>query len=144
MDNAGDRKAIRRKEKEARQAERAREDVVRNLMSTMQGREFVWNILEDCRIFSSTFNGDALQSAFNEGRRSAGLALLAAIMQSCPDQYIAAQREANVRSTTDERRSSTQPNGRDSGPSDPDPDPDDDSGLHHDHGGYDEADRPSH
>src|ERR1700674_4489198 len=68
-DNAGDRKDVRRREKEARLIERAREDVVRNLMSTTQGREFVWNILAECQVFHVTFNGDALQSAFNEGRR---------------------------------------------------------------------------
>lgn len=127
-DNTADRKDIRRREKAARITERQREDVTRELMSTTAGREFVWNILSECSIFSSTFTGDALTTAFNEGRRSIGLAWMATILQACPDQYIQAQRESNERNAVNERRSSPKPDGRDTGPDtasvqfDPDPD----------------------
>src|SRR5215469_11695668 len=113
--NAADRKSIRRAEKEARLHERRMAEVVSNLMSYEAGREFVWNILSDCMVFSTTFTGDALTSAFNEGRRSAGCALLASIMLACPDQYIQAQRESNERSSLNERRSRAESDGGDLG-----------------------------
>src|ERR1700761_5147386 len=140
MDNTGDRKAIRRKEKQAAIDTRARQDVVRNIMSTTQGRQWMWDKLAEPQVFSSTFNGDALQSAFNEGRRAQGLSMLAEIMLACPDQYITAQKEANVRSTLDERRSSPIDDGRDFGPTPADGDGGKAGGYDHDD---DPADRPS-
>ena len=130
-DNAADRKDIRRREKQAKLDTRARAEVVASIMSTVQGREWLWDKLASARIFSSTFNGDALQSAFNEGQRAFGLAMLAEVLSTCPDQFIQAQREANVRDNTNERRSSPQPERGDSGPIDSDPD--DDTGAN----GYD-------
>lgn len=123
MDNAADRKSIRAKEKVAQLAERARQDVLRNIMSTIEGREWMWNILSEAHIFRSTFNGDALQSAFNEGQRAVGLAILADILIACPDQYIQAQRESHERhhrdnaiaSTLAERRRGEVDDGRDTG-----------------------------
>ena len=130
-DNAADRKDIRRREKQAKLDARSRAEVVHSLMSTTQGREWMWDKLATARVFSSTFNGDALQSAFNEGQRAFGLAMLAEVLSTCPDEFIQAQREANVRSTTNERRSSPVPERGDTGPVDDSTDnPDsDDSGY---------------
>ena len=114
-DNAADRKDIRRREKQAKLDARSRAEVVHSLMSTTQGREWMWDKLATARVFSSTFNGDALYSAFNEGRRSAGLSLLGIVMLACPEQYIQAQRESNDRSSLNERRSGTESDGGDSG-----------------------------
>ena len=96
-DNAADRKDIRRKEKEARIADRQRREVIGQIMSTAPGRAWLWDRLSSCHVFHTTFNGDALASAFQEGQRSVGLALLADILAHCPDQYIQAMREANER-----------------------------------------------
>jgi hypothetical protein len=120
MANAADRKSIRRLEKAAKLADAQRRQVITDLMSTTFGREWMWDVLSRCHCFSTTFNGDALASAFAEGQRAIGLSLLSDIMIACPDQYITAMRESNDRSTTDERRSSTESDGRDSGPIDPD------------------------
>jgi hypothetical protein len=117
-DNAADRKDIRRREKAARINDASRHACIRNVMSTIEGRHWLWDVLGDCHVFATTFTGDALQTAFNEGSRNVGLRLLADIMLACPDQYVQAQREANVRSTTDERRSSALGDGRDSGSGD--------------------------
>ena len=116
MDNAANRKSIRRKEKAARLADVQRREVITQTMQSAAGRQWVWDRLSDCMVFSSTFNGDALQSAFNEGLRAAGLAMLSDIMAACPDLYIQAQRESNERRTTDERRSSAESDGGDTGP----------------------------
>ena len=115
VDNAADRKSIRRKEKAAKLAEANRHATITNLMSTSFGREWVWDILTQCHCFSTTFNGEALSSAFAEGERNVGLRLLSDILTACPDQYIQAQRESNERSSLDERRSSPEPDGGDTG-----------------------------
>lgn len=126
--NASDRKSVRELEKRARIAERERAEVITAIMSTRAGRSWMWDRLSSCHVFVTTFNGDALQSAFQEGQRSMGLALLADIMAHCPDQYIQAMRESHERSITDsvrdatlntdpdaERRLGPQPDGGDSG-----------------------------
>jgi hypothetical protein len=115
MDNAADRKSIRRREKAARLADVQRREVIVQLMSSAAGRQYVWDKLSECHIYVTTFNGDALQSAYMEGQRAIGLAMLSDLMIACPDQYILAMREANVRSTTDERRSSPVDDGGDTG-----------------------------
>ena len=116
VDNAADRKSIRRKEKAAKLAEANRHATITNLMSTSFGREWMWDILTSCGVFSTTLVvGAPDASAFNEGRRSVGLQLITDIMTSCPDQYIQAQRESNERSSLDERRSSPVSDGGDTG-----------------------------
>ena len=124
--NAADRKSIRRQEKAARLAERQRAEVIRSIMSSTQGRAWLWDVLSSTAMFHTTFNGDALASAFQEGRRSVGLAFLADIMAHSPDLYIQAMREANERNIRPdpqpasadplaERRGSPLPDGGDSG-----------------------------
>lgn len=60
------------------------------VMSTPQGRRFMWNTLASCRVYSTTFAGEATHStAYNEGARSVGLQLLSAITQQVPRFYSA-------------------------------------------------------
>lgn len=113
-DNAADRKSIRRLEKQAAIDAAAHAEVTHNLMSTTQGRAWVWRWLSQCHVFTTTFSGSALHGAFAEGERNIGQLLLNEITSTCPDQFIQAMREANVRDATGERRSSPQPDGRDS------------------------------
>lgn len=129
LPNAADRKSIRAAEKAARLRERERAEVVTSIMSTRAGRSWLWDRLSETSIFSTTHvAADPLGSAFQEGRRSVGLSLLADIMAHCPDQFINAMREHNERHQHNdhtapdsdsaplaERRSSPQPDGGDSG-----------------------------
>lgn len=105
--NTSDRKSIRAAEKAAAIADRERGEVVSALMSTEPGRRFVWDKLGSAGIFTSTFSTDPGQMAFNEGQRNQGLLLLNDVMQYCPDQFIQAMREANVRRTVDDVRSAS-------------------------------------
>jgi hypothetical protein len=123
--NAADRKQIRHLEKQAKLADAQRRAVITSLMSTTFGREWMWDKLSECHMFVTTFNGDALQSAFMEGQRAIGLSMLSDIMIACPDQYIQAMRESNERSSLDERRSSPVDDGGDPGSAADDPSDDD-------------------
>jgi hypothetical protein len=114
--NAADRKSVRAAQKSAKQADNRRKEVVAELMSTINGREYAWAKLSEASIFTTTFTGDPLTSAFNEGVRSAGLALLADIMTACPDQFTLAMRENNERANLSQRPSSQDSDGGTGGP----------------------------
>lgn len=120
-DQLGTRKDERLREKEAKLATEVRALVITDIMSTPSGRAYIWDLLAQCRIFHQTFTPNPLVTAFNEGARSVGLAILGDILTSCPDSYVLAQRESHVRSAAaTERRSSPIHVGGDSG-SIPDP-----------------------
>lgn len=64
------------------------------VMSDARGRRFMWRLLSQARVFHSSFTGESLSSAFNEGLRSAGLKHLADIHEACPQQYLVMMKEA--------------------------------------------------
>lgn len=116
--NAGDRKDIRRAEKEAQVAERQRLLYLHSAMASAQGRAWFHDLLEFCRIFSDPFTGDALVEAYNKGQRNVGLKIFADILSECPDQYLTMMREANDRRTISQQPRSQNLDGGDQGSSD--------------------------
>ena len=113
MDNAADRKSIRRKEKAAKLSEANRKAVVVSLMSTAFGREWIWDLLEAAHMFQANTISDPRLSGIFDGERNLGLSFLSDVMTACHDQFIQAMRESNDRSSLDERRSSPQSDGGD-------------------------------
>lgn len=113
--NTADRKDIRRREKQSAIEAAQLAAVTREIMSTTQGRAWMWHHLSQANLFSPNTISDLRLSGIFDGERNFGLRLLADIMSTCPDQFIQAMREANVRDATSERRSSPQHHGRDSG-----------------------------
>jgi hypothetical protein len=63
------------------------------LMNDPRGRRFVWRQLAAAGVFLSSFDPAAMTMAFNEGRRSEGLRLLALVMEQCPDLYATMMKE---------------------------------------------------
>lgn len=57
------------------------------LMSNKRGRRIVHRLLDQAGIYHQSYTGEALSTAFNEGRRSRGLKLIDVITTHCPDQY---------------------------------------------------------
>ena len=100
------RKDIRRAEKAARQTDVARGEVLRRLMAAGEGRQWIWDRLDRAGIFSGGYDDNPTRMAYLAGHRDAGLALLADVMEFCPDQFVQAMREANGRRTAD--RSATE------------------------------------
>lgn len=64
------------------------------LMSSKRGRRIVWRLLERAKIFGTSFSPDAMQMAFSEGGRNAGLQLVAQIFELCPERYAEMAKEA--------------------------------------------------
>ena len=102
--NASDTRQLRKAVKAARQAEAERSSVILSLMSNPAGRNWVHSIFVDCGIFHQTFSLNALAMAFNEGKRSVALQLLADVVRWAPDQYIQMMREANDKEIANGRR----------------------------------------
>lgn len=109
-DNAADRKAIRKKEKAARQAEVRAGEVIRQIVSTGPGREWYWNLMVEANAMDQTFVVDNPHgTSFNEGRRSVGLSLMAKLMQWAPEQFIEMMREQTPASPSTEEESEDEP-----------------------------------
>lgn len=73
---------------------------LRWVLSTKQGRRFIWRQLSEAGVFQSSFNTNNAVMAFNEGRRNAGLQLLSEVMDTCPERYtemLTEQKEAKER-----------------------------------------------
>lgn len=75
---------------------------IRELMSFKVNRRVIWRLLEMAGLYRSSFALETPRMAFNEGQRNLGLAVMADIMEACPERYAAMQREAKERE--DERR----------------------------------------
>lgn len=73
--------------------DRARKDL-KAVLDTAPGRRLVWSILASAGVYGRSFTGDALASAFNEGRREVGIALLEQIETEQPGAYLTMMREA--------------------------------------------------
>lgn len=72
-------------------------NAVRSVMSTAQGREFVWHLLSVAHVFESTFATNALTMSFLSGQRDLGLRILALVTEVDQDLYLTMQREAMQR-----------------------------------------------
>lgn len=76
------------------QRDQERKDL-RAVMKTAEGRRFIWKMLGDAGVFRSSFvAGSSDATAFNEGARNYGLALLGDIMNDAPEKYLTMQKEA--------------------------------------------------
>lgn len=58
------------------------------VMSSKQGRRFMWRLLSGAGLYRSSFSTEAAVMAFNEGQRNAGLQQLNDVMEACPERYL--------------------------------------------------------
>lgn len=73
--------------------------VLKALMELADGRMFVYELLEFCHMYQSSFmQGDPYSTAFREGERNVGLRLTADIMSAAPNDYVKMLQEAKNRS----------------------------------------------
>jgi len=58
-----------------------------SVLSTRQGRFFVWQLLSRCRVFRSSYNDNTHRMAESEGRRAIGLGIMSDIETHFPEFY---------------------------------------------------------
>lgn len=66
------------------------------IMSQVQGRRFIWQLLELSGPFRSNFDTNHAQMSFNEGRRSLGVELLAQLTASYLKEYLLMVKENQI------------------------------------------------
>jgi hypothetical protein len=67
------------------------------LMSDKRGRRFMWRLLSRAGIYRTSFTGDALTSAFEEGKKQEGFHQMTLIAQHCQPRFIEMQKEARTK-----------------------------------------------
>lgn len=90
-------KAFREQEaqEQAREEQRKRDekrlekrlDRLKAVLSTEEGRAFLWMLMEDCNIFAPVFDTDHAVMARREGARQVGLRIMAESSAQFPDLY---------------------------------------------------------
>ena len=81
-----------RKRKDERLRERELNDL-RVVMSSVEGRRFVWRLLEKAGVFRTSFTGNST-TFFNEGMRNMGLMVLGDVHEAAADAYIVMMNES--------------------------------------------------
>ena len=111
--NATSRKDIRAAEKSAALEERSRIEFLVLSMNTIPGRQWFYDLLTTCQIFSvaPVFSGP--HDYFALGQRNVGMRIWSDILTHCPDQYILMMKEANVRLASAAKRDRSSDPGRD-------------------------------
>jgi len=57
------------------------------LMASPRGRQVMWDLLAEANPQGPVFDTNAMRMAFNEGKRSVGVNLLAYVQKTCPERY---------------------------------------------------------
>jgi hypothetical protein len=91
LSNENAQSLLRLREKDAE--ERAKRDLG-VVMSTPEGRRFIWSLIEDADTWGPSFAGESSHStSYNEGRRAVGLALLFRCQRDATGLYVTALQE---------------------------------------------------
>lgn len=91
--DSSDPKQIARAIKESKTRDEVAEEGLRQLMSSAQGRVWMWRHLEQCDPYRSPFTRDALQMSFNCGESNVGLRTIAELHALDPDLYLLMMKE---------------------------------------------------
>ncbi|MEK9753373.1 MAG: hypothetical protein VW338_09200 [Rhodospirillaceae bacterium] len=93
--NAGDEAQVKGRKSKARRQREAELAALASILSTKGGRRFVWRLLEEAKIHSTSFAVEATITAFNEGKRHVGLWALAEVFEADPSAYTRMRQEAS-------------------------------------------------
>lgn len=92
--DAADPEQVERAERAAKRHEKAMRVVVATLLSTPDGRAWMWGHLVSGHIFEASFvAGDPHLTSFRDGERNAMLRLLGDVMRAAPEQYMLMAKE---------------------------------------------------
>ncbi|HHN8318272.1 TPA: hypothetical protein ACRRXY_000080 [Morganella morganii] len=70
-----------------REQEKRSDADLKSIMSTEEGRRFMWRLLGESNVFGSSFSADPYLTAFKEGCRNFGLQMFEGLHRVCPELY---------------------------------------------------------
>ncbi|MEX0758019.1 MAG: hypothetical protein WD100_00440, partial [Tistlia sp.] len=82
---------------------------LRYMLEDRRGRDWLWSLLEGCRIWASSYTGDQT-TVFNEGMRNVGLRVLSELEAAAPEALVTMIME-NRSDERHERESDRKPRG---------------------------------
>jgi hypothetical protein len=82
-------------ERERRVRRRDQLALLSRVMAEPVGREYFYDLLAGCHVYSSSFGTNALAMAFREGERNVGLRLVVDVTEASPDLYLQMLKEAD-------------------------------------------------
>lgn len=92
--DASDPVQVKKRDAAAHRREKDNREVLATLLSSPQGRNWMWDLMTLGHVFETTFvPGDALSMAFREGERNIGLRLIAMVTTAAPDALIQMMRD---------------------------------------------------
>lgn len=80
--DTGDPREVRKRKTKQQTKRLGETEDLRNLLENKAMRDFVWRLLEQCKVYHTTFTGAGPTTFFNEGQRQVGLWLLNEIFDS--------------------------------------------------------------
>lgn len=93
----GDPRHVKERARNAKARENIRATVLRNVMASIDGREWIFELLQLCHVYETSWSPDPLRMAANEGERNVGLQLIGQIQVCCPEAYLQMMKEAKDR-----------------------------------------------
>jgi hypothetical protein len=88
--NASDEEQVKGRQKDKKKRALIIRIALKRLMSSPDGRAWMWDILSSCGAFRSSFDRDPIMMAFNEGRQDVGHELIGQIhsLDGGPELYM--------------------------------------------------------
>ena len=85
VNNAADKNQVVEARAKAKDVEQQYVEDLQQVLSTIHGRRFVWQLMETCGLHRSSLNPNSQQTYAWEGQRSVALSLRAAVLEASPE-----------------------------------------------------------
>lgn len=92
--DAGNPVSVKEKEKRAKIHAERKLNGLKQIMSSSDGRAWMWGYLSSCGLFAVDFTGHANRDAFSSGMRNAGMPIFADIQRYCMSEYLLMVKES--------------------------------------------------
>lgn len=80
------------KDAEKREEQERLNDIIA-VMTEPAGRRYVWRLLEEARVFTSSYAHETNQTFFREGQRNVGLWIFTQLLEASPELFLLMQKE---------------------------------------------------
>lgn len=90
--NAADEGQVQEATRDAKLRRERELNDLRSVLNTVEGRRFLWRILEFCGLYKTSFTGSS-ETFFLEGQRNVGIKLITEIIETEPEAYLLMMKE---------------------------------------------------